>query len=113
MTGTEQAHLALTCFLETPHPHDALCISAEFDIWYNESFFVPEDLQMALKPGGGIRPGMMPLSKIVSLVSGTRWGWGWWMSTGQCPVPPAPSTSMAVDGLLLAFLQLPQAGGQA
>ncbi|XP_068838436.1 kinesin-like protein KIF9 isoform X4 [Capricornis sumatraensis] len=39
----------------------------EFDIWYNESFFVPEDLQMALKPGGGIRPGMMPLNKIVSL----------------------------------------------
>ncbi|XP_044789828.1 kinesin-like protein KIF9 isoform X4 [Bubalus bubalis] len=38
----------------------------EFDIWYNESFFVPEDLQMALKPGGSIRPGMMPLSKIVS-----------------------------------------------
>uniref|UniRef100_A0A8C6FST3 Kinesin-like protein n=1 Tax=Moschus moschiferus TaxID=68415 RepID=A0A8C6FST3_MOSMO len=39
----------------------------EFDIWYNESFFVPEDLQMTLKPGGSIRPGMMPLSKIVSL----------------------------------------------
>ncbi|KAB0377840.1 hypothetical protein FD755_009418 [Muntiacus reevesi] len=39
----------------------------EFDIWYNESFFVPEDLQMALRPGGSIRPGMMPLSKIVSL----------------------------------------------
>uniref|UniRef100_A0AAA9TTM3 Kinesin-like protein n=1 Tax=Bos taurus TaxID=9913 RepID=A0AAA9TTM3_BOVIN len=39
----------------------------EFDIWYNESFFVPEDLQMAVKPGGSIRPGMMPLSKIVSL----------------------------------------------
>lgn len=68
---------------------------------------------MALKPGGGIRPGMMPLNKIVSLVSGTGRGWGWWTSTGQCPVPPAPSTSMAVDRLLLAFLQLPQAGGQA
>ncbi|OWK02710.1 KIF9 [Cervus elaphus hippelaphus] len=39
----------------------------EFDIWYNESFFIPEDLQMALRPGGSIRPGMMPLSKIVSL----------------------------------------------
>ncbi|XP_073643970.1 kinesin-like protein KIF9 isoform X3 [Tursiops truncatus] len=39
----------------------------EFDIWYNESFFVPEDLQAALKPGGSIRPGMMPLSRIVSL----------------------------------------------
>ncbi|XP_007470329.1 PREDICTED: kinesin-like protein KIF9 isoform X2 [Lipotes vexillifer] len=39
----------------------------EFDIWYNESFFVPEDLQAALKPGGSIRPDMMPLSRIVSL----------------------------------------------
>uniref|UniRef100_A0A287BR34 Kinesin-like protein n=2 Tax=Sus scrofa TaxID=9823 RepID=A0A287BR34_PIG len=39
----------------------------EFDIWYNESFFVPEDLQVALKSGGSIRPGMMPLSRIVSL----------------------------------------------
>ncbi|KAB0388516.1 hypothetical protein E2I00_002737 [Balaenoptera physalus] len=39
----------------------------EFDIWYNESFFVPEDLQVALKPGDSIRPGMMPLSRIVSL----------------------------------------------
>ncbi|XP_057410644.1 kinesin-like protein KIF9 isoform X4 [Balaenoptera acutorostrata] len=39
----------------------------EFDIWYNESFFVPEDLQVALKPGDSIRPGMMPLSRILSL----------------------------------------------
>ncbi|XP_068415595.1 kinesin-like protein KIF9 isoform X2 [Eschrichtius robustus] len=39
----------------------------EFDIWYNESFFVPEDLQVALKAGDSIRPGMMPLSRIVSL----------------------------------------------
>ena len=49
----------------------SLHFPAEFDIWYNESFFVPEDLQMGLKPGGSIRPGMMPLSKIVSPVSGT------------------------------------------
>lgn len=67
---------------------------------------------MALRPGGSIRPGMMPLSKIVSLVSGTGQGWGWWTSTGQWAVPPVLSSSMAVDGLLLAFLQLPQAGGQ-
>ncbi|KAB1264246.1 Kinesin-like protein KIF9 [Camelus dromedarius] len=40
---------------------------AEFDIWYNESFFVPEDLQVAVKPGCSIRPGMMPVSRIVSL----------------------------------------------
>ncbi|XP_040850846.1 kinesin-like protein KIF9 isoform X3 [Ochotona curzoniae] len=39
----------------------------EFDIWYNESFVIPADVQMALKPGGSIRPGMVPSSKITSL----------------------------------------------
>ncbi|XP_036074708.1 kinesin-like protein KIF9 isoform X7 [Rousettus aegyptiacus] len=39
----------------------------EFDIWYNESFFIPEDMQMALKPGSSIRPGLLPISRIVSL----------------------------------------------
>ncbi|KAL4677830.1 hypothetical protein H8959_020504 [Pygathrix nigripes] len=39
----------------------------EFDIWYNESFVIPEDMQMALKPGGTIRPGMVPVNRIVSL----------------------------------------------
>ncbi|KAM5234261.1 kinesin-like protein KIF9 isoform 4-T9 [Hipposideros larvatus] len=39
----------------------------EFDIWYNESFFIPEDMQVALKPGSSIRPGMLPVSRIVSL----------------------------------------------
>uniref|UniRef100_G1PSJ3 Kinesin-like protein n=1 Tax=Myotis lucifugus TaxID=59463 RepID=G1PSJ3_MYOLU len=39
----------------------------EFEIWYNESFFIPEDMQAALKPGSSIRPGMVPLSRIVSL----------------------------------------------
>lgn len=39
----------------------------EFDIWYNESFFIPEDMQAALKPGSSIRPGMLPVSRIVSL----------------------------------------------
>ncbi|XP_036886463.1 kinesin-like protein KIF9 isoform X2 [Sturnira hondurensis] len=39
----------------------------EFDIWYNESFFIPEDMQVALKPGSSIRPGMVPASRIVSL----------------------------------------------
>ncbi|KAM8758571.1 kinesin-like protein KIF9 isoform 2-T2 [Rhynchonycteris naso] len=39
----------------------------EFDIWYNESFFIPEDMQVALKPGSSIRPGMVPVSRIVSL----------------------------------------------
>ncbi|KAK2499611.1 hypothetical protein MC885_004708 [Smutsia gigantea] len=39
----------------------------EFDIWYNESFIIPEDMQVALKPGGNIRPGMVPASRIISL----------------------------------------------
>lgn len=39
----------------------------EFEIWYNESFFIPEDLQVALKPGSSIRPGMVPVSRVVSL----------------------------------------------
>ncbi|XP_069329680.1 kinesin-like protein KIF9 isoform X3 [Eulemur rufifrons] len=39
----------------------------EFDIWYNESFVIPEDMQVALKPGSSIRPGMVPASRIVSL----------------------------------------------
>ncbi|XP_032153857.1 kinesin-like protein KIF9 isoform X1 [Sapajus apella] len=39
----------------------------EFDIWYNESFVIPEDIQMALKPGSSIRPGMVPMNRIVSL----------------------------------------------
>ncbi|KAM5314708.1 kinesin-like protein KIF9 isoform 3-T5 [Glossophaga mutica] len=39
----------------------------EFDIWYNESFLIPEDMQVALKPGSSIRPGMVPASRIVSL----------------------------------------------
>ncbi|XP_063465831.1 kinesin-like protein KIF9 isoform X15 [Symphalangus syndactylus] len=39
----------------------------EFDIWYNESFVIPEDMQMALKPGSSIRPGMVPVNRIVSL----------------------------------------------
>ena len=48
------------------------CLLAEFDIWYNESFFIPEDMQVSLKPGSSIRPGMVPVSRLVSLVSGTR-----------------------------------------
>ncbi|KAM4821142.1 kinesin-like protein KIF9 isoform 2-T3 [Thomomys bottae] len=39
----------------------------EFDIWYNESFIIPEDMQVALKLGGSIRPGMVPANRIVSL----------------------------------------------
>ncbi|XP_010622630.1 kinesin-like protein KIF9 isoform X2 [Fukomys damarensis] len=39
----------------------------EFDIWYNESFVVPEDTQVALRLGSSIRPGMVPVNRIVSL----------------------------------------------
>ncbi|XP_030667790.1 kinesin-like protein KIF9 isoform X11 [Nomascus leucogenys] len=59
----------------------------EFDIWYNESFVIPEDMQMALKPGSSIRPGMVPVNRIVSLVSGTRAGAWQWLSMGQWAVP--------------------------
>lgn len=58
---------------------------AEFDIWYNESFFIPEDMQVALKTGSSIRPGMMPVSRIVSLVSGTRSGVGMMSEHGAVP----------------------------
>ncbi|XP_075403360.1 kinesin-like protein KIF9 isoform X2 [Tenrec ecaudatus] len=39
----------------------------EFDIWYNESFIIPEELQLPLKQYGSIRPGMVPISRIMSL----------------------------------------------
>ncbi|KAM5293319.1 kinesin-like protein KIF9 isoform 3-T3 [Ctenodactylus gundi] len=39
----------------------------EFDIWYNESFVIPEDVQAGLKQGSSIRPGMVPASRVVSL----------------------------------------------
>ncbi|CAK6435953.1 unnamed protein product [Pipistrellus nathusii] len=39
----------------------------EFEIWYNESFFIPEDMQAALTLGSSVRPGMVPVSRIVSL----------------------------------------------
>ncbi|KAM4828724.1 kinesin-like protein KIF9 [Thomomys bottae] len=40
----------------------------EFDIWYNESFVIPEDMQVALKWGGSsIRPGLVPANRVVSL----------------------------------------------
>ncbi|KAM6161084.1 kinesin-like protein KIF9 isoform 2-T2 [Erethizon dorsatum] len=39
----------------------------EFDIWYNESFVIPEDMQVALRLGSSIRPGMVPINRVVSL----------------------------------------------
>ncbi|XP_017496792.2 kinesin-like protein KIF9 isoform X3 [Manis javanica] len=43
-----------------------LRLLTEFEIWYNESF-IPEDMQVALKPGGNTRAGMLPVRRIVSL----------------------------------------------
>lgn len=54
-------------------PHSAVSLAlAEFDIWYNESFIIPDDVQVALKLGSSIRPGMVPVNRIVCLVSSTR-----------------------------------------
>ncbi|XP_064496161.1 kinesin-like protein KIF9 isoform X2 [Pseudopipra pipra] len=40
---------------------------SEFEIWYNESFRIPEDVLEALRPGGSIRPGMIPLNRVMCL----------------------------------------------
>ncbi|KAM6421833.1 kinesin-like protein KIF9 [Rhynochetos jubatus] len=39
----------------------------EFEIWYSESFLIPKDLQEALKAGGNIRPGMIPINRVMCL----------------------------------------------
>ncbi|XP_053117082.1 kinesin-like protein KIF9 isoform X2 [Hemicordylus capensis] len=39
----------------------------EFEIWYKESFLIPEEIQEALKPGGAIRPGMIPINRVLTL----------------------------------------------
>ncbi|NXD88261.1 KIF9 protein, partial [Halcyon senegalensis] len=40
---------------------------SEFEIWYSESFLIPRDLREALKPGGNIRPGMIPINRVTCL----------------------------------------------
>ncbi|KAM6101621.1 kinesin-like protein KIF9 isoform 2-T2 [Theristicus caerulescens] len=40
---------------------------SEFEIWYSESFLIPKDVQEALKPGGNIRPGMIPMNRVMCL----------------------------------------------
>ncbi|XP_064301310.1 kinesin-like protein KIF9 isoform X1 [Phalacrocorax carbo] len=40
---------------------------SEFEIWYNESFLIPKDVQEALKPSGNIRPGMIPINRVMCL----------------------------------------------
>ncbi|NWI58255.1 KIF9 protein, partial [Calyptomena viridis] len=42
-------------------------IIAEFEIWYNESFLIPGDVLEALMPGGSIRPGMIPINRVLCL----------------------------------------------
>ncbi|XP_039224681.1 kinesin-like protein KIF9 isoform X2 [Crotalus tigris] len=39
----------------------------EFDIWYNESFLIPEEVKQALRPGGSIRLGMIPMNRVLTL----------------------------------------------
>ncbi|NXX14909.1 KIF9 protein, partial [Podargus strigoides] len=45
--------------------HDRLI--SEFEIWYSKSFLIPKDVQEALKPGGNIRPGMIPSTRVMCL----------------------------------------------
>ncbi|XP_074013165.1 kinesin-like protein KIF9 isoform X2 [Numenius arquata] len=40
---------------------------SEFEIWYSESFLIPKDMQEALKPGGNIRSGMIPINRVMCL----------------------------------------------
>ncbi|XP_038611750.1 kinesin-like protein KIF9 [Tachyglossus aculeatus] len=40
---------------------------AEFEIWYKESFLIPEDVQAALGQAGAITPGMVPTNRILLL----------------------------------------------
>ncbi|NXH66001.1 KIF9 protein, partial [Hydrobates tethys] len=40
---------------------------SEFEVWYSESFLIPKDVQEALKPGGNIRPGMIPINRVMCL----------------------------------------------
>lgn len=76
-TGTESGDEPVRAFACLPtgslNTHRAVSLTlAEFDIWYNESFVIPEDVQSALKLGSSIRPGMVPINRIVCLVSSTR-----------------------------------------
>ena len=52
----------------SPVHRPPLCL-AEFEIWYSESFLISTYVQKALKPGGNIRPGMIPINRVTCLVS--------------------------------------------
>lgn len=70
---------------------------------------------MALKPGGSIRPGLLPISRIVSLVSGTR-AWVGMMSehgvVGSAPCPLFSPQTWQCMGCSEPLPQLAQAGRQ-
>ncbi|XP_068862290.1 kinesin-like protein KIF9 isoform X2 [Aphelocoma coerulescens] len=40
---------------------------SEFEIWYNESFLIPEHVRETLKPGGNTRAGMIPINRVTCL----------------------------------------------
>ncbi|XP_071312512.1 kinesin-like protein KIF9 isoform X1 [Agelaius tricolor] len=40
---------------------------SEFEIWYNENYRLPKDVKEALEPGGNIRPGMIPINRVMCL----------------------------------------------
>ncbi|NXD30868.1 KIF9 protein, partial [Spelaeornis formosus] len=40
---------------------------SEFEIWYNETFLISEDVREVLKPGGNIRVGMIPINRVTCL----------------------------------------------
>ncbi|NXL93378.1 KIF9 protein, partial [Alectura lathami] len=40
---------------------------SEFEIWYSESFLIPTHVRNALQPGGSIRPGMVPINRVLCL----------------------------------------------
>ncbi|XP_073407266.1 kinesin-like protein KIF9 isoform X1 [Dendrobates tinctorius] len=39
----------------------------EFEIWYNESFVIPEDVQNSVKVSDPLRPSLIPVNKLLSL----------------------------------------------
>ncbi|NXO01422.1 KIF9 protein, partial [Rhinopomastus cyanomelas] len=42
-------------------------IISEFEIWYSESFLIPRRLQEALKRNSNIRPGIIPINRVMCL----------------------------------------------
>ncbi|CAN8185192.1 unnamed protein product [Coccothraustes coccothraustes] len=39
----------------------------EFEIWYNKNYRLPKEVKEALEPGGNIRPGMIPINRVMCL----------------------------------------------